>query len=201
MRRDPAAGYKVSPRTIASRRVATPRWDAIHSTTRSTDDEPAAAEPAAEPAAFEPTPTQRAWVDWVLDSVMAAQPYPYAALLLPASEPPVTALRLAGERRDAGIGRPACGASPTDAVALEDTICGSVFVTGTPALVADVREHPGYRLSAETAMRSGLVVPVVRDGRPIGVINVESPRVGGLDIADLERVTRVAEQAAERAPS
>ncbi len=165
----------------------------IHSTTGSPDDQ----QPAVEPSVAEPL---HAWVDWVLDSVMADQPYPYAALLLPASGAPVTALRLAGERRDAGIGRPACGATPTETVALTDTICGSVFVTGTPALVADVREHPAYRLSADTAMRSGLVVPVVRDGQPIGVINVESPRVGGLDIADLERLTRVAEQAAERAP-
>ncbi len=163
--------------------------------TRSTDDEPA----ALEPSAVEPTPALRAWVDWVLDSVMA-EPYPYAALLLPASEPPVTGLRLAGERRDAGIGQPACGASTSEIVALEDSICGSVFVTGTPALVADVREHPGYRPSVDTAMRSGLVVPVVRDGQPIGVINVESPRVGGLDIADLERLTRVAAEAAGRAP-
>jgi putative methionine-R-sulfoxide reductase with GAF domain len=63
-----------------------------------------------------------------------------------------------------------------------------------------VREHPDYGAQPDSAMRSGLIVPLVRHGRPIGVINVESTRVGGLDIADLERVTQVAAEAAAAAP-
>src|SRR5688572_7644139 len=109
MRPDGFAGYKCSPRTRASRPAVTSRWDGIHSTTSSTDDH----QPAVEPSVAEPL---HGWVDWVLDSVMADHPYPYAALLLPASEAPVTALRLAGERRDAGIGRLACDASTTENV-------------------------------------------------------------------------------------
>ena len=161
----------------------------IHTTTWSTQEQPPVV-----------THEVSAWVVWVLDSLMAELPYPYAAVLVPGAERPVTALRLAGERRDAGTGRPA-DATGGDVVRISGTVCGSVYTTGTPALVADVREHPDYGAPPDSAMRSGLVVPVVRNGRPIGVINVESTRVGGLDIADLERVTRVAAEAAAGAPS
>jgi GAF domain-containing protein len=142
-----------------------------------------------------------AWAAWVLDGLMADVPYPYAGVLVPGPERPATRLHLVGERRDAGTGRPACGAGAGGSVAIAGTVCGSVFASGTPALVADVREHPDYAVAADSAMRSGLVVPVVRDGRPIAVINVESTRVGGLDITDLERVTKVAADAAAGAPS
>jgi len=142
-----------------------------------------------------------AWVTWVLDRLMAELPYPYASVLVPDPERPVTALRLAGERRDAASGRPAPETMPVGPVLIAGTVCGSVYATGTPALVADMREQPDYGAPPDSALRSGLVVPVVRDGRSIGVINVESTRVGGLDIADLERVTRVAAEAAAGAPS
>lgn len=127
-------------------------------------------------------------------------PYPYAAVLVPGGERPVTALRLAGERRDAGAAQLARDADAAEPIRVDGTVCGSVYATGTPALVADVREHPDYGAKPDSALRSGLLVPVVRDGRPIGVINIESTRVGGLDIADLERVTQVAAEAAAGAP-
>jgi hypothetical protein len=162
----------------------------IETSIRSTPEDAASGEPAI-----------RAWVDWVLGTLMAEPPYPYSAVLVPG--PPAgdkATLRLAGERRHASTGRPACGATEQEPVAVDGTICGAVFTSQAPALVSDLREHPSYAGAPDTAMRSEIVVPVVRDGRTLAVINVESPRVGGLDIADLERLTKVAGEAARRAP-
>ena len=189
MRRRRQPGYKVFGRTclLARRRLEDRR---IHTTTWSTQQQPQVVDQVVS-----------AWVAWVLDGLMRDLPYPYAAVLVPGPERPVTVLRLAGERRDAGTGEPAWGAGEGHPVTIEGTVCGSVYASGTPALLADVREHPDYGAPHDSSMRSGLVVPVVREGRPIGVINVESARVGGLDIADLDRVTQVAVEAAAGAPS
>jgi len=174
-------------RLVARRTV---RIGRIHTTTWSTQEQPSVVEQ-----------TVRAWVSWVLDGLMRDLPYPYAAVLVPGPERPVTALRLAGERRDAGTGEAVTAGSAGEPVTVLGTVCGSVYASGTPALVADVREHPDYGAPLDSTMRSGLLVPVVRDGRPIGVINVESTRVGGLDITDLDRMTQVAAEAAAGAPS
>ena len=72
--------------------------------------------------------------------------------------------------------------------------------TGTPALVNDVRYHPQYMRIPGAVMRSELAVPIVHDGRSIGVINVESPRTGAFEIADLNRVAARAAEAAVIAP-
>ena len=76
-----------------------------------------------------------------------------------------------------------------------DSVTGSVFQNGSPALLSDVRSHPSYRALAGTRPGSELAVPLLRDGRAIGAINVESPRIGGLGIADLDRLLRTAERA------
>jgi signal transduction histidine kinase len=74
-------------------------------------------------------------------------------------------------------------------------IAGRVIRTGEPALVDDVSRDPDYYPAlAET--RSQLTVPIRREGSVIGVINVESPKVGAFDHEHLAFIRRLADHAA-----
>jgi putative methionine-R-sulfoxide reductase with GAF domain len=64
-----------------------------------------------------------------------------------------------------------------------------------------VSSHTEYFAYPGSATRSELAAPILVSGRPIGVINVESPRVGEFGIDDLERLERRAAAAAESLPS
>lgn len=150
------------------------------------------------PVPVPPTgPQVRAWTDWILGSLLAHEPFSYCAVLvLDASG---DALLVVGERRLSDVDdlvAPVAGPVP-----LDGSVCGTVFRSGTPVLVSDVREHPGCEVLPGGTTRSKLAVPVLRGGRAIAVIDIESPRVGGVDIADLHRLTAFAARAAETAPS
>lgn len=78
---------------------------------------------------------------------------------------------------------------------LQRGIAGRVIQTGEPALVDDVSLDPDYYPAlAET--RSQLTVPIRREGSVVGVINVESPKVGAFDEEHLAFVRRLADHAA-----
>ena len=64
-----------------------------------------------------------------------------------------------------------------------------------PAVSGDVRREPDYRDKApELGMISALVVPVFVDGRPWGVIDLESERLDAFGPEDARVVTAVAAQ-------
>lgn len=74
-------------------------------------------------------------------------------------------------------------------------LLGRATRSGHTLRVDDVRAEPDYLLLAERAeVRAELVVPIVASGRAIGVLNLESPTVGGFtdeDVAVLETVADV----------
>ncbi|HWI51904.1 MAG TPA: sensor domain-containing diguanylate cyclase [Symbiobacteriaceae bacterium] len=74
-------------------------------------------------------------------------------------------------------------------------ICGHVFRTGQPVLVHDVTKDPRY-IEGVPGARSELAVPLIWEGRTLGVLNVESHEVAAYTRADLDLLTTVAEQAA-----
>lgn len=80
-------------------------------------------------------------------------------------------------------------------IALDEGICGPVVATGTPALVNDVEADPRY-LDWATWAKSEMAVPLRAGGNIIGVLNVESPNKDAFDIAQLEKLNRVAAQVA-----
>ena len=84
---------------------------------------------------------------------------------------------------------------------LTGSVCGWVFRMGRPALVGDVATHADFLAYPGSATRSELAAPILVAGRPIGVLNVESPRAGDFGIADLERLERRAAAAAESLPT
>lgn len=76
-------------------------------------------------------------------------------------------------------GRPACIRIP-----FGTGVCGTAAASGESQLVADVHAFPGH-IACDAASRSELVVPVVREGAVIAVVDLDSPREGRFDAEDL----------------
>lgn len=62
-------------------------------------------------------------------------------------------------------------------------VCGTAAATRTTQCVEDVHAFPGH-IACDTASRSELVVPIVHDGRLIGVLDLDSPVPAGFDAED-----------------
>jgi len=75
-------------------------------------------------------------------------------------------------------GKPACVR-----IAWGNGVCGTAAARGTAIIVADVDEFPGH-IACDAASRSELVVPLVAEGRVVGVLDLDSPRRGRFDDAD-----------------
>ena len=58
-------------------------------------------------------------------------------------------------------------------------LIGQVFRTGQGRLVADVAHEPDY-VAADPTVVSELLVPIRKEDRVLGVLNLESPRPGRL---------------------
>jgi len=73
-------------------------------------------------------------------------------------------------------------------IALGKGVCGTAAATRTTQLVEDVHAFPGH-IACDAASRSELVVPIVRDGVLVGVLDLDSPepaRFDGEDAAGCE---------------
>lgn len=76
------------------------------------------------------------------------------------------------------LGKPAC-----IRIAFGDGVCGAAAATLETQLVADVHAFPGH-IACDAASRSELVVPIVQDGRLIGVLDLDSPTPARFDAED-----------------
>lgn len=74
-------------------------------------------------------------------------------------------------------------------------IVGRVMRTGEVQLIRDVSLDPDYR-SANDDVRCEISAPLFAGGELIGVLNLEDPRVGGLDETDRSTLVLVAERLA-----
>ncbi len=83
-------------------------------------------------------------------------------------------------------GKPACVR-----IALGRGVCGTAAAERRSILVADVAAFPGH-IACDTASRSELVVPLLADGRLLGVLDLDSPCLGRFDAADLAGCERLA---------
>lgn len=84
------------------------------------------------------------------------------------------------------IGKPACIRIP-----LGQGVCGAAALSGAVQLVADVHAFPGH-IACDAASRSELVVPVLRDGKVIAVIDLDSPLPARFDSDDAAGITALA---------
>ena len=75
-------------------------------------------------------------------------------------------------------GKPACVR-----IALGKGVCGTAAATRRTVVVPDVHAFPGH-IACDSASRSEIVVPVIRDGRVLGVLDLDSPLPARFDDDD-----------------
>ena len=83
-------------------------------------------------------------------------------------------------------GKPACIRIP-----IGRGVCGTAAAQAETQLVADVREFPGH-IACDAASLSELVVPVLRNGAVIAVIDLDSPFPAHFDADDADGLERLA---------
>ena len=76
-------------------------------------------------------------------------------------------------------------------------VCGAAAASLEPQCVADVHAFPGH-IACDSASESELVVPVVHEGRLLGVIDLDSPRKSRFDQEDVDGCVRLAQLIAPR---
>jgi GAF domain-containing protein len=96
--------------------------------------------------------------------------------------------RLIGEELVLGPfqGKPACIRIPVG-----QGVCGTAAARRESVLVEDVNAFAGH-IACDAASRSELVVPLVKHGRLIGVIDLDSPHPGRFDAEDQTGIERIA---------
>ena len=85
-------------------------------------------------------------------------------------------------------GKPACVR-----IALGKGVCGTAAQQKRTVVVPDVHAFPGH-IACDSASNSEVVVPVMKGGRVIGVLDVDSPklsRFGDAEARTLEEVARI----------
>jgi GAF domain-containing protein len=68
-------------------------------------------------------------------------------------------------------------------IAMGKGVCGTAAATRETQLVADVNAFAGH-IACDAASASELVVPIVEQGRLIGVLDLDSPTPGRFDAGD-----------------
>ena len=84
-------------------------------------------------------------------------------------------------------GNPACVR-----IAVGRGVCGAAVAQRRTMLVEDVHAFADH-IACDAASRSELVVPLIRDGRILGVIDLDSPHVARFDRDDQRGIEAVAE--------
>ena len=83
-------------------------------------------------------------------------------------------------------GKPACLRIP-----FGQGVCGAAAASGATQLVADVHAFPGH-IACDADSRSELVVPVLRDGAVVAVIDLDSPQLARFDADDARGIEGLA---------
>lgn len=83
-------------------------------------------------------------------------------------------------------GKPACVR-----IAFGRGVCGRAAADRLTVVVPDVNAFPGH-IACDAASRSEIVVPLLRESRLIGVLDVDSPELGRFDLADKLGLERIA---------
>ncbi|MDH0756299.1 GAF domain-containing protein [Pseudomonas juntendi] len=70
-------------------------------------------------------------------------------------------------------------------------VCGAAAATGKTQRVEDVHAFPGH-IACDSASNSELVIPLVKEGRLIGVLDLDSPKLARFSEADQVGLERLA---------
>jgi len=82
-------------------------------------------------------------------------------------------------------GKPACSC-----IALGDGVCGTAALKRAAVLVPDVHAFPGH-IVCDEASQSEIVLPVFKEDRLIGVLDMDSPILGRFDEVDREHIEQL----------
>ncbi len=84
-------------------------------------------------------------------------------------------------------GMPACLRIP-----MGKGVCGTAAAKLETLVVDDVHKFPGH-IACDSRSNSEIVVPIVRDGKLLGVLDIDSPQFGRFDADDKAGLERVVE--------
>jgi len=84
-------------------------------------------------------------------------------------------------------GRPACVR-----IAFGEGVCGAAAATREVQLVEDVHAFPGH-IACDSASNSEIVVPIIRDGELVAVLDIDSPSHARFDEDDRVGCVRLGE--------
>ena len=85
-------------------------------------------------------------------------------------------------------GKPACIEIP-----IGKGVCGTAVSLGDTVLVKNVHEFPGH-IACDCASNSEIVVPLKKDGRIVGVLDIDSPVIGRFADDDRDGLEKFASQ-------
>jgi GAF domain-containing protein len=83
-------------------------------------------------------------------------------------------------------GKPACVR-----IALGKGVCGTAAARRETVIVPDVHAFPGH-IACDAASRSEIVVPLLKDGRLIGVLDLDAPIPDRFDSEDAQGLEALA---------
>jgi GAF domain-containing protein len=83
-------------------------------------------------------------------------------------------------------GKPACVR-----IQLGKGVCGTAAATRKTVLVPDVHAFPGH-IACDSDSRSEIVVPLIQNGELLGVLDLDSPKLGRFDTADQTGLEKLA---------
>ncbi len=83
------------------------------------------------------------------------------------------------------------GKSACVRIAMGKGVCGTAAATRETQLVPDVHDFPGH-IACDSASRSEVVVPLIKNGELLGVLDIDSPSLSRFDAADAEGLEKVA---------
>lgn len=75
-------------------------------------------------------------------------------------------------------GKPACVR-----IAMGKGVCGTAAAQRTTQVVRDVHEFPGH-IACDSASNAEIVVPMIRNGELLGVLDLDSPKLARFDAED-----------------
>lgn len=84
-------------------------------------------------------------------------------------------------------GKPACVR-----IAVGKGVCGVAAAQRETVIVPNVHEFPGH-IACDSASNSEIVVPLKKDGRLLGVLDLDSPQFARFDDEDAEGLNRLVE--------
>lgn len=69
-------------------------------------------------------------------------------------------------------------------------VCGTTLATGEVQLVKNVHEFPGH-IACDSASNSEIVLPIFKDDKVVGVLDIDSPYVARFDEEDKEGLQKL----------